>query len=101
VRLIKAGFILFLILSIVSGIIIAGGYLYLNPKLPSIDGLSDVQLQVPLRIYSSEGALMGEFGEKRRTPKHLDEIPLRMQQAFLSAEDDRFYHHPGVDYQGI
>ncbi len=100
-RLIKAGFILFIILSITSGAIIVGGYLYLNPKLPSIEGLSDVQLQVPLRIYSSEGALMGEFGEKRRTPKRLDEIPLRMQQAFLSAEDDRFYHHPGVDYQGI
>ncbi|MBE9559877.1 MAG: penicillin-binding protein 1A [Proteobacteria bacterium] len=79
----------------------AGGYFYLNPKLPSIEGLSDVQLQVPLRIYSSDGALMGEFGEKRRTPKKLDEIPELMQQAFLSAEDDRFFEHPGVDYQGI
>ncbi len=78
-----------------------GGYFYLNPKLPSIEGLSEVQLQVPLRIYSSEGALMGEFGEKRRTPKLLNEIPLRMREAFLSAEDDRFYEHPGVDYQGI
>ena len=78
-----------------------GGYFYLNPKLPSIDGLSNVQLQVPLRIYSSDGALMGEFGEKRRTPKQLDKIPQLMQQAFLSAEDDRFFEHPGVDYQGI
>lgn len=81
--------------------VVAGGYFYLNPKLPSIEGLSDVQLQVPLRIYSSDGALMGEFGEKRRTPKKLDEIPELMQQAFLSAEDDRFFEHPGVDYQGI
>ena len=81
--------------------VVAGGYFYLNPKLPSIEGLSDVQLQVPLRIYSSDGALMGEFGEKRRTPKKLDEIPKLMQQAFLSAEDDRFFEHPGVDYQGI
>ncbi|VAW55588.1 Multimodular transpeptidase-transglycosylase [hydrothermal vent metagenome] len=78
-----------------------GGYFYLNPKLPSIEGLSNVQLQVPLRIYSSDGALMGEFGEKRRTPKNLDEIPDLMEQAFLSAEDDRFFEHPGVDYQGI
>jgi len=78
-----------------------GGYMYLNPKLPSIEGLSDVQLQVPLRIYSSDGALMGEFGEKRRTPKKLEEIPERMKQAFLAAEDDRFFEHPGVDYQGI
>ena len=79
----------------------AGGYFYLNPKLPSIEGLSNVQLQVPLRIYSSDGALMGEFGEKRRTPKKLEEIPDLMEQAFLSAEDDRFFEHPGVDYQGI
>jgi penicillin-binding protein 1A len=78
-----------------------GGYFYLNPKLPSIEGLSNVQLQVPLRIYSSDGALMGEFGEKRRTPKKLEEIPDLMEQAFLSAEDDRFFEHPGVDYQGI
>ena len=81
--------------------VVAGGYFYLNPKLPSIEGLSNVQLQVPLRIYSSDGALMGEFGEKRRTPKKLEEIPELMQQAFLSAEDDRFFEHPGVDYQGI
>ncbi|MBE9567746.1 MAG: transglycosylase domain-containing protein, partial [Proteobacteria bacterium] len=80
---------------------VVGGYFYLNPKLPSIEGLSNVQLQVPLRIYSSDGALMGEFGEKRRTPKTLDEIPVLMQRAFLSAEDDRFFEHPGVDYQGI
>ena len=60
-----------------------------------------MQLQVPLRIYSSDGSLMGEFGEKRRSPKKLDEIPERMRQAFLSAEDDRFFEHPGVDYQGI
>ncbi len=69
--------------------VITGGYFYLNPKLPSIEGLSNVQLQVPLRIYSSDGALMGEFGEKRRTPKTLDEIPVRMRQAFLSAEDEK------------
>jgi len=78
-----------------------GGYFYLNPKLPSIEGLSKVQLQVPLRIYSSDGALMGEFGEKRRTPKKLEDIPDLMEQAFLSAEDDRFFEHPGVDYKGI
>jgi penicillin-binding protein 1A len=80
---------------------LASLYLYLEPQLPSIEGLSDVRLQVPLRIYSSDGSLLGEFGEKRRSPKSLDQIPLLMRQAFLSAEDDRFYEHPGVDYQGI
>ncbi|MDH5484101.1 MAG: penicillin-binding protein 1A [Gammaproteobacteria bacterium] len=82
-----------------SGLI--GVYLYLEPDLPSIEGLSDVQLQVPLRIYTAEGALISEYGEKRRSPKSLDKIPEKLRQAFLSAEDDRFYEHPGVDYQGI
>ena len=78
-----------------------GLYLYLEPKLPSIEGLSDIQLQVPLRVYSSEGGLIAEYGEKRRTPKAIKDIPLALRQAFLAAEDDRFYEHPGVDYQGI
>ncbi|MCW8934657.1 MAG: penicillin-binding protein 1A [Gammaproteobacteria bacterium] len=78
-----------------------GLYLYLEPKLPSIEGLSDIQLQVPLRVYSSEGGLIAEYGEKRRTPKAINDIPLPLRQAFLAAEDDRFYEHPGVDYQGI
>jgi penicillin-binding protein 1A len=97
----KLLFIILLVIASLVAAITAGGYFYLNPKLPSIEGLSNVQLQVPLRIYSSDGALMGEFGEKRRTPKKLEEIPELMQQAFLSAEDDRFFEHPGVDYQGI
>ena len=78
-----------------------GLYLHLSPQLPSIEGLSDTRLQVPLRIYSSDASLLGEFGEKRRIPKKLEEIPELMQQAFLSAEDNRFYDHGGVDYQGI
>jgi penicillin-binding protein 1A len=97
----KLFFIVSALLMSLAAVTAVGGYFYLNPELPSIEGLSDVQLQVPLRIYSSDGSLMGEFGEKRRSPKKLDEIPERMLQAFLSAEDDRFFEHPGVDYQGI
>ena len=97
----KLFFVITLLMMSLAAVIAVGGYFYLNPKLPSIEGLSNVQLQVPLRIYSSDGSLMGEFGEKRRTPKRLEEIPERMRQAFLSAEDDRFFEHPGVDYQGI
>ena len=100
-KFIKKSLALLFVLIFGSLIIFFSLYLYVSPQLPSIDGLSDVRLQVPLRIYSSDGALLGEFGEKRRTPKSIDEIPLLMQQAFLSAEDDRFYQHPGVDYQGI
>ncbi|MBL4711843.1 MAG: transglycosylase domain-containing protein, partial [Gammaproteobacteria bacterium] len=100
-NIIKLFVITTLVMALIAGILIVGGYFYLNPKLPSIEGLSKIRLQVPLRIYSSDGALMGEFGEKRRTPKTLEDIPDLMEQAFLSAEDDRFFEHPGVDYQGI
>jgi len=101
IKLFKTGMIFAVIMLVVSIVALSGLYLYLNPQLPSIEGLSDVRLQVPLRIYSSDGSLLGEFGEKRRSPKPLVEIPLLMRQAFLSAEDDRFFEHPGVDYQGI
>jgi len=76
-------------------------YLYLEPKLPSIENLKHVQFQVPLRVYSADKKLIAEFGEKRRIPLSYEEIPETMIQAFLAAEDDRFFEHPGVDYQGI
>jgi penicillin-binding protein 1A len=78
-----------------------GIYLYLEPKLPSIETLKDVQLQVPLRIYSSDHLLIAEFGKKHRQPLAYEELPEQMIQAFLAAEDDRFFEHPGVDYQGL
>ena len=84
------------------GIILVGGTLaYIVPKLPSIDALKDVQLQVPLRIYTKSGALIAEFGEKKRSPARIDDLPEPLIQAILAAEDDRFYIHPGVDYQGL
>jgi len=101
IKTFKYGLIVLLTMSALSLLAVLGSYLYFAPQLPSIEGLSDIRLQVPLRIYSSDGALLGEFGEKRRTPKTLEEIPEMMQQAFLAAEDNRFYEHNGVDYQGI
>ncbi len=92
---------IFVVCVIIGFTSLLGLYLYLEPKLPSIEGLSDIQLQVPLRVYSSEGGLIAEYGEKRRAPKAIDDIPLDLRRAFLAAEDDRFYVHPGVDYQGI
>ena len=76
-------------------------YLHLEPKLPSTDNLREVELQVPLRVYTQDQLLMAEFGEKRRTPLTYNQIPQRLIHAFLAAEDDRFFHHPGVDYRGI
>ena len=80
---------------------LAGAYAWVAPDLPSIDSLRQVQLQVPLRVYSTEGKLIAEFGEKRRTPVAFEDAPPLVIQAFLSAEDDRFFEHPGVDYQGL
>ena len=79
----------------------AGVYWYLAPQLPSVDTLRDVRLQVPLRVYSADGALLAEFGEQRRIPLTLAEVPPRTVQAVLASEDDRFYEHPGVDWQGL
>ena len=76
-------------------------YAYLEPRLPSVDELRDVRLQVPLRVYSRDGLLMAEFGEKRRIPMDYGQFPDLLVKAFLAAEDDRFFEHPGVDYQGL
>ncbi|MEX2524633.1 MAG: penicillin-binding protein 1A [Gammaproteobacteria bacterium] len=71
------------------------------PDLPEVDALRDVRMQVPLRVYSADGSLIAEFGEKRRIPVKIEDTPEQMVQAFLAAEDDRFYQHPGVAWQGI
>ena len=81
--------------------IIAGAYYYLSPSLPSADTLRDVELQTPLRVYSRDGRLMAQIGEKRRSPARYEDIPEIVVEAFLAAEDDRFFEHPGFDYQGI
>jgi penicillin-binding protein 1A len=76
-------------------------YIILGPDLPSTENLREIKLQVPLRVYSQDGGLIAEFGEKRRSPINFSEVPEKMVHAFLAAEDDRFFNHPGVDYQGI
>ena len=76
-------------------------YIVLAPGLPSVESVRNVELQVPMRVYTTEGELIEEFGDVRRTPVELDEIPRSMVEAFIAAEDQRFYQHPGVDYEGI
>ncbi|ROR34126.1 penicillin-binding protein 1A [Inmirania thermothiophila] len=88
--------------TLLTGVLAAAGlYLYLAPRLPAVEQLRDVRLQVPLRIYTRDGALVAEYGEKRRTPLRYADIPEVVVQAFIAAEDDRFFEHPGVDYQGL
>lgn len=100
-RLFKLGFVLAILGGVTGALTVAGLYLYITPNLPSIDSLKDVRFQVPLRVYSADGKLMGEFGEKRRIPLRYNEIPEDLVHAILGAEDDRFFEHPGVDYHGI
>jgi penicillin-binding protein 1A len=76
-------------------------YVYLKPALPDVDTLRVVQLQVPLRVYTRDGKLIASIGEQRRIPVRFDQIPKRLIQAFLATEDDRFFRHHGVDWQGI
>lgn len=71
------------------------------PQLPDVSALADYQPKLPLRVFSAEGALIGEFGEERRTFTPLAEIPQVMQDAVLAIEDVRFYEHGGVDYVGM
>lgn len=71
------------------------------PNLPALDVLTDYHPKIPLRIYSAEGFLLGEFGEERRTVVKVAEVPERLKQAILAAEDERFYEHSGVDYLGV
>lgn len=87
-----------MVLGIIAIVIVSS---YVMPGLPDIDTLKNVKMQVPLRVYSSDLSLIAEFGEKRRTPVNIENVQPKLIQAFLSAEDDRFYVHPGVDWQGI
>ena len=71
------------------------------PTLPSLETLTDYSPKIPLRVYSTEGVLIGEFGEEHRALIKIDEVPSLMKKAILAAEDDHFYEHGGVDYLGV
>lgn len=71
------------------------------PKLPTLETLTDYRPRIPLRVYSADGYMLGEFGEERRALVTFDKVPDALKQAILAAEDERFYEHPGVDFIGI
>ncbi|HZP14035.1 MAG TPA: penicillin-binding protein 1A [Nevskiaceae bacterium] len=75
--------------------------LIIVPQLPDVQSIRDLQLQVPLRIFTSDGKMIGEFGAERRAPLKYAELPQPLIHAFLDAEDERFFEHPGVDWQGL
>src|SRR3989337_1576525 len=81
----------------VAGLVVALAY----PNLPSLDTLTDYQPKVPLRVYTAEGELIGEFGEERRVLVDIKDVPAALTHAIIAAEDDRFYQHAGIDYIGV
>ena len=97
------GFLLFVLFTgiILSAVMAAFVYIKIEPQLPATEVLRDVQLQEPLRIYTRDRRLLAEFGEKRRTPVSIDDVPAALIDAFLAAEDDHFYEHSGVDIPGL
>lgn len=82
-------------------LLVTGLTLYLNPRLPEIETLKNIQLQIPLRIYSADNKLLAEFGEKRRQPISYEDVPPLFIKAILAAEDDRFEKHHGVDITSL
>lgn len=78
-----------------------GFYIYATSQLPDVESLKNVQLQVPLQIYSQDGRLIQEYGEKKRIPVTYDEIPQTLVHALIATEDQRFFEHPGVDVMGL
>ncbi len=82
----------------------ATGYLIyhrLSADLPDVKSLHDVRYEIPLSVYSKDNQLIAEFGGNKRIPVKIKDVPKRLTQAFLAAEDDNFFEHPGVDYKGL
>jgi penicillin-binding protein 1A len=78
-----------------------GAYYYVEPALPEAETIRDIPLQIPLRIFSRDGLLIEEIGSSRRVLITIDEVPDHVVNAFIAAEDRRFWVHPGIDYRGI
>ena len=86
----------------VIGLLAAGTLYYVvSSRLPDVQSLRNVELQEPLYVYARDGRLMALFGETRRYPVDITEVPERLKQAFIAIEDNRFYEHHGVDYRGV
>ncbi|MDD1822796.1 PBP1A family penicillin-binding protein [Photobacterium sp. ZSDE20] len=100
-KFIKRLFIFTLICMILGVSTIFGFYYYVKPELPDVATLRDVELQTPMQVFSQDGKLISQFGEKRRNPVTYDEIPRHLVEALIATEDSRFYEHPGIDPIGI
>ncbi len=100
-RLIARFFLLLVTISVIGVAGLTVWAISLIPELPKIESIADLKLKVPLRIYSSDGLLLAEYGDERRVPVRIENAPPALINAVLAAEDDRFYAHTGVDLIGI
>ncbi|MGN1281560.1 MAG: penicillin-binding protein 1A [Succinivibrio sp.] len=101
IKFIKFSFWAALFLVGVSGVATAALYYQTLGSLPDVKQLKEVTFETPMKIYSADGKLIGEFGESKRIPVEIEKIPLKLRQAFLAIEDSRFYDHSGIDPIGI
>jgi len=101
VKFIKRLFLFALICIVLGSGTIIGFYYYVKPELPDVATLKDVKLQTPMQVFSNDGKLIAQFGEKRRIPLRLNNIPPELVEAFIATEDSRFYEHYGFDPIGI
>ena len=100
-KLIKILFFTGIFLCFLSIITITVTYLVLKPNLPEIKYVDESELQMPLKVYTKDGVLIGEFGEIKRRSTSFEDIPIHIKNAFLSAEDDNFFNHQGISYSGL
>ncbi len=100
-RLIRISFFSSISICLLSIIVILGTYFAIKPSLPEIKYVDESELQMPLKVYTKDGVLIGEFGEIKRRSINFDEIPLDIKNAFLAAEDDNFFNHQGISYTGL
>lgn len=99
-RLLRYALLIILSGLLLGAVAMGAAYWLFSPRLPSVDSLKDVHLQVPLRVLSNDGKLIANFGENRRVPVHIGQVPDHMKYAVLAAEDADFYHHSGIDIKG-
>ena len=96
IRLINTSLIFALIGTLLSILLIGGGYFFFKPGLPEINLVDEDVLQIPLKVYSADGILIGEFGDQKRRTIEFKDIPENLKNAFLAAEDDKFFQHKGI-----
>ena len=100
-KIVKISFFSGILLCLLAIIFIFATYIYLKPSLPEINLVDESELQMPLKVYSKDGVLIGEFGEIKRRSTGYEKIPNHIKNAFLAAEDDNFFSHQGISYTGL